>query len=144
VADIGPGGTAMAMEFVLSPRYPLLQLRDTLLGIRCFDGAKLRAHEGRQAGRDPGMNSAGGNIRDQASHRIPHRLRIVQGRQRIHVFAGSMVLVPAPDPAQFGSLIGIGVEKAQAARGGGCPACSIPTRKQGAQLGFQIIPLQNG
>lgn len=49
-------------------------------------------------------------------------MRIVQDRQRIHVFAGSMAPVPAPDPTQFGSLVGMGVEKAQAARGGGCPA----------------------
>jgi hypothetical protein len=74
----------MAIEFVLRLRYPLLQVRDTLLEIRCFDGAQLQVHEERQAGRDPGMNSAGVNIRDQASHRIPHRQRIVQGRQRIH------------------------------------------------------------
>ena len=33
-----------------------------------------------------------------------------------------MALVPCPDPAQLRNLVGMGVEKAQAVRGGGCPA----------------------
>jgi hypothetical protein len=52
VGDIGPGAAAMAIDFVLSLRYPLLQLRDTLLQIGCFDGAQMQAQEGRQGGND--------------------------------------------------------------------------------------------
>ncbi len=33
-----------------------------------------------------------------------------------------MSIAPAPDPAQLGSFVGIGVEKAEAARRGGGPA----------------------
>jgi hypothetical protein len=62
------------------------------------------------------------DIRDQPIHRAPHQKRIVQGRQWIRVFAGGTALAPAPDPAQFGSFVGIGMEKAEAARGGSGPA----------------------
>lgn len=37
------------------------------------------------------------------------------------MLAGNMTIAPAPDPAQFGSLVGVGMEKTQAARGGGGP-----------------------
>jgi hypothetical protein len=68
------------------------------------------------------MSSAGTDIHDQPIHRVPHCDCIVQGRQRIHVFAGSMAIVPAPNAAQFGSLVGIGMEETQAARGSRGPA----------------------
>jgi hypothetical protein len=81
---------------------------------------KLQAQEVLQGGGNPGMNFAGVNVRHQPSHRIPHRQRIVQGRQRIYVLGNERALVPAPNPTQFGSLVGMGVEIAAAARGGGC------------------------
>ena len=64
----------------------------------------------------------GVDIRDQPIHRAPHRKRIVQGRQRIRVLAGNVAIAPAPDPAQLGSLVGVGVKIAQAALGGSGPA----------------------
>ena len=72
----------------------------------------------------------------QPIHPVPHSKRAVQGGQRIHVFAGNTAIAPAPDPAQFGSLVGIGMEETQAARGSRgsagfaalCPSLTTPIK----------------
>ena len=42
------------------------------------------------------VNLARVNLRDQPSQCVPHARRIVQARQRIQVFAGSIAFAPAP------------------------------------------------
>jgi len=84
-----------------------------LLEIRCLNCAQLQIQKRRQTRSDPGMNPAGVYIRDQPRHRVPHRERIVQGRQRISGFASAMTIAPAPDagrPMELEALVGAVVE----------------------------------
>jgi len=92
-------------------RRELFQLCESPLQIRSLYRAQLQVQEGRQSCSDPEVNPARVDIRDQPRYRVAHRDRVVQGRQRIRVFAGSMAIAPAPDAAQFGSLVGVGVKK---------------------------------
>lgn len=75
-------------------RHSLLQLCESLLQIRGLDRAQLQIQKRCQARSDPRMNLTGIDVRDQLSHRVPHGERIVQGRQRIRVFACDMTIAP--------------------------------------------------
>jgi hypothetical protein len=113
-----PRGLASARAF----HQLLLHFCESPLPICRLNRTQLEIQKGCQASSDSRVNPAGIEVRDQPSHRVPHRKRIVQGWQRGRVFAEIVALASAPDPAQFGSLVGVGVEKAQAARGGSGPA----------------------
>jgi hypothetical protein len=92
------------------PRCELFQLCESPLQIGFLDHAQLQVHQGRETGRDPWVKLAGVDLCDQPGNRVPYGQHIVQSRQRIQVFAGGGALAPAADPAQFGSLVGIGVQ----------------------------------
>src|SRR5208282_938440 len=68
------------------------------------------------------MNLVGVDIRDQLRRTTLHRSCSLQFGQRIGACGGNRAIVHALDQAQLGRLVVIGVEKAEATRGGAARA----------------------
>jgi hypothetical protein len=96
---------------IIQFRQQRLHPSDALLEIHCLNCAQLQVQEGGQDWLRPSVRLACVYFCDQLRNGISHGSRILQFGQGRGVFRGGEVLAPAPDTAEFGGLLGIGVEK---------------------------------